>query len=108
MGLESPETVGSDFDGEMRKANKRALKFDAELHPALRTVGSFDRTHQQDMVNLIKTQCHNSIHYLTKQLFFQYYRFSSRLAQVQTTCDKYNIGKDESSLPPPDSYEVRR
>ena len=108
MELESPVSVGSDFGLEMRKANKRSLKFDAALHPALRTVGSFDRTHQQDMVNLIKTQCHNSIHYLTKKLFFQYYRFSSRLAKVQTTCDKYNLGKDKSSLPPSESFAVWR
>ena len=46
---------GSHFGGAMRKA-RRALKFDvAALHPALMTVGSFDHTHQQDMVNMINT-----------------------------------------------------
>ena len=40
------------------------------------------------------------------KFLFQYDRFYSRLTQVQTTCDKYGLGKGTTSLPPDDYYEV--
>lgn len=47
MERASPVIYGSIFGGEVRRA-KRALMFD----PAVKAVGSFDLTHQQDMVKV--------------------------------------------------------
>ena len=58
MELESPMIESNYFGGEMRNKAKRTLKYDEEvaLHPALLAAGSSDRTHQQEMVNMINKE----------------------------------------------------
>ena len=55
MELNTPMIESNYFGGEMRNKAKRTLKYDEEvaLHPALLAAGSSDRTHQQEMVNMI-------------------------------------------------------
>ena len=97
-------------------ASPVALKMDVSItpHPALMRVTSQNHTHQQEMVQLqfLVVILHLWIRYdwhfvLESNLFyFQYKRFSSRLARLQTTCDKYNLTKGTHTFPLADSYEV--
>ena len=98
--------VIDNYFEDVRRASRitRTLKVEA-VHSALLSVESYNGTSLQYMVTifmLIIIQANAS----NKWVPFQYDRFSSRLTQVQNTCDKYNLGKGTSSFPREDSYEV--